>query len=202
MDRHPARHLQEVYAVVLGVALVLSVEQVIHLGEEGSPFRGRLVLPFLAFVSLAFSIYHWGVTYLDRRYAEGRGATGSRAGVFVDLLVGTTELLALIGLSILISRPSTFAVGVVIVLAFEVIAGLVLGAAGNYRRLGAFPRTYLWINLASVAVLGLAMLILEMAAEGAGEVAAGLVVFIAAVARTAVFYGLGFSVLFAEDASA
>ncbi len=201
MDRHPARHLQEVYAVVLGVALVLSVEQVIHVGEEGSPFRGQLVLPFLAFVSLAFSIYHWGVTYLDRRYADRRATSDSRSGVFVDLLVGTTELLTLIGLSILISRPSTFAVGVVIVLAFEVVAGLVLGATGNYRRLGAFPRTYLWLNLASVAVLGLALVVLEMASEGTGGFATGLVVFIAAVARTAVFYGLGFSVLFAEDES-
>jgi hypothetical protein len=201
MNGNPARHLQEVYAVVLGVALVLAVEQVIDTGGDGSPFRGQLVLPFLAFVSLAFSVYHWGVTYLDRRYADGRATTGSRWGVFVDLLVGTFELLTLIGLSILISRPLTFAVGVVIVLTFEVVAGVVLGAVRNYQSLGAFPRTYLWLNLATVALLVLALLILEVTSEGAGELAAGLVVFIAAVARTAVFYGLGFGVLFAEDES-
>lgn len=199
MDRHPARHLQEVYAVVLGVALVLAVEQVIHTGGEGSPFRGELVLPFLAFVSLAFSIFHWGVTYLDRRYADRTAATRSRLGVFVDLLVGTSELLALIGLSILISQPRTFAVGVVILLAFEVVAGLVLAAAHNYESLGAFPRTYLWLNLATVALLGLVLVILEGTSEGAGEFAAGVVVFVAAAARTAFFYGLGFGVLFAED---
>jgi hypothetical protein len=181
VNRNPARHLQEVYAVVLGVTLVLAVEQVIETGGDGSPFRGELVLPFLAFVSLAFSIYHWGV--------------------FVDLLVGTFELLTLIGLSILISRPSTFAVGVVIVLAFEVVAGLVLGAVGNYASLDAFPRTYLWLNLFTMALLGLALLTLEIMSPATGEVGAGPVVFIAAVARTAFFYGLGFRVLFAEDES-
>ena len=201
MDRHPARHLQEVYAVVLGVVLVLSVEQVIHVGEEGSPFRGQLVLPFLAFVSLAFSVYHWGVTYLDRRYTDRMATTRSRGGVFVDLLVGTSELLALIGLSILISRPSAFAIGVVIVLAFEVVAGLVLGLVRNYQGLGAFPRTYLWLNLVTMGLLGLALLTLRVISPATLEVAAGPVVFIAAVARTAVFYSLGFSVLFAEDES-
>ncbi len=201
MERHPARHLQEVYAVVLGIALVLAVEQVIHVGGEGSPFRGQLVLPFLAFVSLAFSIYHCGVTYLDRRYADRTAGTRSRSGVFVDLLVGTSELLALIGLSILISQPPTFAVGVVIVLGFEVIAGLVLGAARNYETVGAFSRTYLWLNLASVALLGLALLTLRVISPATFEVAAGPVAFVAAVARTAVFYSLGFSMLFAEDES-
>ncbi len=186
---------------MLGIALVLAVEQLIDIGAAGSPFRGRLFLPFLAFVSLAFSLYHWGVTYLDRRYADESASARSRLGVFVDLLVGTSELLALIGLSILISRPLTFAVGVVILLAFEVIAGLVLGAARNYQGLGRFPRTYLWLNLVAAALLGLALLILEVASQGIGEVAAGLVVFIAAVARTAVFYSLGFGVLFAEDQS-
>lgn len=183
------------------MALVLSVEQVIHVAEEGSPFRDELILPFLAFVSLAFSIYHWGVTYLDRRYAAQGDTALSRSGVFVDLLVGVTELLALIGLSILISRPSTFAVGVVILLAFEVIAGLVLGAAGNYQGLDAFPRTYLWLNIASAALLGLALLTLELMSPATREVGAGPVTFIAAVARTAFFYGLGFNVLFAREES-
>lgn len=187
------------YAVILGVALVLAVEQVIDIGAEGSPFCGRLFLPFFAFVSLAFSIYHWGVTYLDRRYADQAAATRSRSSVFVDLLVGTSELLALIGLSIFISRPVTFAFGVVILLVFEVVAGLVLNAAGNYRQLGPFPRTYLGINLVTVALLGVALLSLEVTTEQVGDVPAGLVVFVASIARTAVFYGLGFGVLFAGE---
>jgi hypothetical protein len=187
-----------VYAVVLGVALVLAVEQVIDLRDGGSPFRGRLILPFLAFVSLAFSIYHWGVTYLDRRYVERTGGL-SRSGVFVDLLIGTSELLAVIGLSILISRPVVFAVGVSALLGFEVLAGLVLRTARNYERLGPFPNTYLWLNLISVALLVAVLLILGLTLEVVGDLAAGLAVLVVAVGRTAAFYASGFDVLFADD---
>ena len=198
MDRNPVRHLQEVYAVVLGVALVLAVEQIIRVESDGSPFRGRLVLPFLAFVSLAFSIYHWGVTYLDRRYPDQGGGSLSRPGVFVDLLIGTSELLALIALSILISRPPVFAVGVLVVLAFEVGAGLALAAIGNYRGLGAFPRAYLWVNLGTAVVLGVALLILQAVSEDPTDFVAGLIVFGTSVARTATFYAVGFATLFEE----
>ena len=197
MDRHPARHVQEVYAVVLGVALVLAVEQVVHV--DVTPIRYRLVLPFLAFVSLSFSIYHWGVTYLDRRYVNRRGPRLSPFGVGVDLLIGMAELLLLIGVSILISRPLMFAVGALALLAFEVIAGLALLAAGNYRALGRFPFTYFWINLASTVVLAFALLVLHVVLQDTGDVPAGMAVFAVAVARTAAFYATGYNVLFQED---
>ena len=197
MDRHPARHLQEVYAVVLGVALVLAVEQVVHV--DVTPIRYRLVLPFLAFVSLAFSIYLWGVTYLDRRYANRRGARLSPFGVGVDLLVGMAELLLLIGLSILIARPLMFAVGALALLGFEVIAGLALLAARNYARLGRFPFTYLWINLASAVVLAFALLVLHASLQDIGDVPAGLAVFTVAVARTAAFYATGYNLFFGDE---
>ena len=184
------------------MALVLAVEQVINGRDEESLFEGRVILPFLAFVALSFSIYHWGVTYLDRRYAAGRGASVSRTGVFVDLVVGTTELLALVGLSILLSRPPTFAIGVAIVLVFEVIAGLVLRAAGNYEALGRFPRTYLWLNLATAASLGLALLASELLSPATRALVSGPLVCVASVARAALFYGLGFEILFGEPATA
>ncbi len=183
--------------MVLGIALVLAVEQIIHVRGGTSLFEGRLVLPFLAFVGLAFSIYHWGVTYLDRRY--GAGEVPSKPGVFVDLLIGITELLALIGLSILLSRPVVFAVGALAVLSFEVLAGVALSAVGNYRLVGRFPRTYLRLNVLSALVLGLALFVLQVTLHGITDLTAGVVVFGVALARTASFYGWGFDVLFKAE---
>lgn len=195
MQRHPVHHVQEVYAVVLGVALVLAVEQVIDLHQSGSPFQLRLIAPFLAFVSLAFSIYHWGVTYLDRRYA-GDADEPRPSTIFVDLVIGTTELLLLIGLAILISRPRVFAVGVVTLLAFEVVAGLALRGMGNYQRLGPFPDQYLKLNLATLALLGGTLLILALTLEDIGEILVGVLVLVVSLTRTAIFYAKGSATLF------
>ena len=67
---NPGRHLQDFYAVILGVALVLAVEEVVDAAEESSPIDWRSIPWFLAFAALAFSYYHGSVRYLDVMYSS------------------------------------------------------------------------------------------------------------------------------------
>ena len=127
-ERHresPARPLKDVYAVALGIALVLAVEQIVDIEREGAPFTFGLLPAFFAFVATAFALYHWAVRVVDISYVEDQRARSRRA-IVTDLLVGSTEVLLVIALSILISRPTAFHVAITGLFAFEVLAGSAL----------------------------------------------------------------------------
>ncbi|MDQ3940170.1 MAG: hypothetical protein M3238_02340 [Actinomycetota bacterium] len=200
MTRNPARHVQEVYSVALGVALVLSVEQVVDLEREGAPFHTAMIPAFLAFVTLAFTLYHWSARYLDFKYLESSDASRRRPGLFAELLVGAVEILVLITLSVLISRPTAFAVGMVTLLGLEVAAGFVLRAAGSYGGLGRLPASYLWINAVSFVALAAAVIGIEaIDVTGTGqEIALGSAAAAVAVVRGAFVYRAGFEMLFPD----
>jgi len=111
---NPGSHLQDFYAVILGVALVLAVEGIVDAAEPGSPVDWRSVPLFIAFAALAFSYYHGSARYLDVMYSP-EGPELSKLRISSDLLIGAIDMMLLIALSILASRPLYF-VGVVVVL--------------------------------------------------------------------------------------
>jgi hypothetical protein len=122
---NPGRHLRDFYAVILGVALVLAVEGIIDAAEAGSPIDWRSVPLFVAFAALAFSYYHGSARYLDVMYSP-EGPELSKLRISSDLLIGAIDMMLLIALSILTSRPLYF-VGVVVVLfVFEFVRVVIL----------------------------------------------------------------------------
>ena len=194
MDESAGRPLRDVYSVSLGVALVLAVEQVVDLERAGVPLRDGALLPFLGFVATAFSLYHWAIRFIDLPYRAGRPRPPS--AVITALLVGSTELLLLIGLSTLVSKPVTFLGWLAALLGFEVVAGIVLGATGAYGDAAQFGRRYLLVNALAFAA-ATAGAIAATAASGtlvAGVLAAGI-----GWARAVAFYWAGFRLLFGSD---
>lgn len=187
------RPLRDVYSVSLGVALVLAVEQVIDLEREGLPIRGSAVLPFLAFTVTGFSVYHWATRFIDLFFSGSTSRPRAVAAVVALLAVGSTELLLLIALSILIAQPDVFLAALTIFLVFEVLAGLVLTRAGAYADVGGFGRAYLVVN---VIALGLAVVGVAVSGVLDREVVTGLLAFAVGAIRAGGFYKAGFEVLF------
>ncbi len=122
---NPGRHLQDFYAVILGVALVLAFEEVVDAAEESSPIDWGSIPLFLAFAALAFSYYHGSVRYLDVMYSS-EGPELSKLRIYSDLLFGAADMMLLIALSILISRPLYFLAVMALLFAFAVIRVAVL----------------------------------------------------------------------------
>ncbi|HEY7875331.1 MAG TPA: hypothetical protein VIG64_09435 [Actinomycetota bacterium] len=190
------RPLRDVYSVSLGVALVIAVEQLIDLERPGIPMRGDSILPFLAFVMTAFSLYHWAIRFIDlpAELDERR----PRKGTVATLLVGATELLLVIGLSTLVSKPATFLGWLATLLGFELVAGVVLRAARAYGGAESFARRYLVINGAAFACALAGALVVS---SGSGSpVGAGVVVAGVATARATAFYSAAFDLLFGDAA--
>jgi hypothetical protein len=100
---------EELYAIVVGLGLALSVEQVIDLDRAGLPVSAEHLPLFLAYLNIAFALAHASVRYLQLAYVEnGLGRLG-RGRVIGDLVLGVGHFLWLMALSFLITRPSAFA---------------------------------------------------------------------------------------------
>lgn len=192
MDESTGRPLRDVYSVSLGVALVLAVEQVVDQHRAGIPVEGDAFLPFLAFVVTAFSLYHWAIRFVD--LPSGDGHRRSPAAVVVALIVGATELLLVIALSTLVSRPEAFLNCLAALLAFEVLAGVALHASDAYGRASQFALRYLAVNgiAFALALCGA----VAVAIADPQPVVAGVVAAVVAWARAAAFYRAGFDLLF------
>lgn len=191
------RPLQDVYSVTLGVALALGVEQVIDLDREPIPVRPDLLLPFLAFLLTAFSLYHWAVRFVDVSYGERRSP--GMPAIVTSLVVGSSEIVLLIALSILIARPGTFLAALLILLVFEVVAGLAFLKVGAYGSATEFAKRYLLINL-TVLVCGLVG-VAVIRAQGSGAAVSGFIALALSSARAIAFYKTGFRLLFDRSAS-
>ena len=194
-DSATRQPLQEVYAVALGVALAIAVEQVIDLDRPGVPVRPLSVLPFVAFVVTGFALYHWAVRFLDLA-SGGDDRRQSTGAIVTSMIVGATEILLLIALSTLISRPFIFLVSFAGLLAFELLAGSALLASGAYGRLKGFGKEYLVIHAACLVLAIAGAAISELALTSGSGVLMGIVAVAVGLLRTVVFYRLAFPLLF------
>src|SRR5438128_11455225 len=93
---HPVRHLQELFAVVAGVAFVLSVDKVVDTSRHGFPIRWGAVPLFVAFGVTALTIYHDTAVYLDQIYVEQRLGPMRPARALAALVTGSGYLFLLI----------------------------------------------------------------------------------------------------------
>jgi hypothetical protein len=110
------------------------------------------------------------------------------------LFVGSTELLLVIGLSALVSKPATFLGWLAALLGFEVVAGITLHLTGAYGRAADFARRYLIVNAVAFVVAAAGALALD---SGSGGQGAGILAAAIAWGRATAFYWTGFRLLFA-----
>ena len=121
----PVKYLQDLYVVVLGVAVVLAAEQIIAPEKGGVPVEWSVLPLFVAFGLIAFPTYHGIGAYLDLTY----GASGTQVRplrVVADFVAGFLQFFLLIALALLISRPVYFAATMMLLLCSDVVRTLAL----------------------------------------------------------------------------
>ncbi len=197
---NPLRHLQELYAVAVGVALVLAAEDLVDPAREGVPLRGDVLLLFLAFVAIAFPTYHSRGRYLDLAYAHGRVGL-SRPRVFADLFLGTWEIVLLIMLALLVSRPLYFGYTVLLLMAGAILRAVVVRGVGalDDDYLSRFERTMLPVGAAVIAAFAAVMFVgAVLLDDSARDPFLRVALLVLALGRTVAIYGVGYKFFFGE----
>ena len=153
----PVRFFEELYAVVVGIGVALSVEQLIRLERSGFPIAIEHVPVFLGYLNIAFALAHSSVRYLDLAYVDRAAGPFGRGRVLGDLALGVGQFLWLILMSFLVTRPAMFAyVAIALLIGRPTRDGLLM--LSSRPRL-AFDNKVARIHLVTIAVflLGLAM---------------------------------------------
>jgi hypothetical protein len=203
-ESNPLRHLQELYAVVVGVALVLAAEELVDPAREGVPLHGDVLLLFLAFVVIAFPTYHARGRYLDLAYARGHVAL-DRSRVFADLLLGMSEFVLLIGLALLVSRPLYFSYTVLLLLAAGVARALIVRGVVGVEHVSRYERTMLPTGVAVLAVFAAVVFVGAVLLDGSASDAFLRVALLAlGLGRALAYYVIGYEFFFgaSEDGAA
>ena len=191
---NPARersvdHLQNLYGVVVGLALALAVGNVLTSALGGDAVRWRSMPLFVAFLVTIVPFYHGALRHLDDVYV-GSGLPHPRSGaVLVDFFVLFLEGCVFLGLATSINRPERFAWTYLLLLSVDVgWAALTSTVLAQERRL---PTVLTWLKINSIAIPTLILVLALVYASGLDEhdlLLAFLPIF--AAARSAVDYAL------------
>jgi hypothetical protein len=101
------RFFEELYAIVVGLGLAVSVERILDFGSKAPLVEFRDLALFLAYLNFAFPLAHASIRYLDLAYVD-RAIPLGKARVLGDLALGMGHFLWLIALAFLVTRPFVF----------------------------------------------------------------------------------------------
>jgi hypothetical protein len=197
-QHHPVRHLQELFAVVAGVAFVLSVDRILDTSKHGFPIRWGAVPLFVAFGVTALTYFHDTTVYLDQMYVEKRLGRMPPARALADLTTGSIYLYLLIVLSIEIDRPLYFTITLLLLLGAGEARVLITWSLSH--RMLDVERAFLVTTAGALLGILASLLILDAAASDSlrDAVLKGVVLGFT-VARTSMQYVLGYEAYFPPD---
>jgi hypothetical protein len=191
---NPARkrsveHLQNLYGVLVGLALALAVANVLTSAIGEDAVRWRSMPLFFAFLVTVVPFYHGALRHLDDVYV-GSGLPHPRSGaVLVDFFVLFLEGCVFLGLATSLDQPERFAWTYLVLLSVDIAWAALTSTVLSHERHLASVLTWLKVN--SVAVATLLLLLGLIYASGFDEHDLLLVVLpIFAAARSAVDYAL------------
>jgi hypothetical protein len=186
-QRRSVEHLQELYSVVVAIALSLAIDRAVRTAPSGAHMRAAVLVVALLVTLIPF--YHGALRHLDEQYGGEELRAAHEFSILVDFLLLFLESCVFLALAVSISRPTWFA--------WLFVALLVLDVTWAYlttRYLGRSSeqdtqRKWLVLNFLScvglVAVLGVLF-----AADLVSATTLSYLLCASAVARSAIDYKL------------
>lgn len=192
------RNLQELYTVVIGIALVKAIEK--FSAETGTPagLSGPGVraagMSLVAFVATLVPFYHGAMRHLERTFVEQRGRHVVGVALLVDFVVLFSQAGLLAGMAMNIHSPRETAMWCAILLVLDAMWG-VFHQVGLTRQAERLSHTVTWgmLNLVAAAVL-IAVLMSRPSAIGGTLVGVAL-------CRTVLDYRLAWGFYFPSTSS-
>jgi hypothetical protein len=115
--------LENLYSVVVGLGLSLSIFNLIDTTRTPIPIKLELLPFFLAFIVTLIPFYHGALRHLDITYVEQGGKQVRNGALFADFAILFIEGCLLLALAVLLSTPQFFAWGLAALLAIDTIWG-------------------------------------------------------------------------------
>jgi len=112
-------HLQELYSVVVAIALSLAVDRLLPVSRSGVRVH-TLVLTIALLVTL-IPFYHGALRHLDEVYGQGGGRAAHGFSVLLDFLLLFLESCLFLALATSVTRATTFAWLFLALLALDVV---------------------------------------------------------------------------------
>jgi hypothetical protein len=179
-------HLQELYTVVVGVALAVALSNLIDQQAE-VPFRRESLPYFLAYIVTLVPLYHGALRHLDITFLEEPVAQTRPGAFMVDWGLLFVESCGLLALALLINKPVTFMFTLLALLAFDTIWGFTAYLAFSPAlRENRAEGKWATINFVAVIVLIMAIVLLHSLDPSARPVATyrWVIIVVITVART------------------
>jgi hypothetical protein len=175
-------HLQELYTVVVAIALSLVVDRLIP--KSGARVDSHRLLLGASLLITLIPFYMGALRHLDEQYAEAMSRSRREFSILVDFLLLFLESCAFLALAVSVARPRVFAFAFLLVLIFDVAwAWLATTFLLRAADLDA-QRTWLRVNMLAAAVVGLVVIV--VATHHVATTSLWWMIPVIAIARTAV----------------
>jgi hypothetical protein len=184
-QRRSVEHLEELYSVVVAIALSLAVDRLFT--ATGAGARGRAIVLAIALLVTLIPFYHGALRHLDELYGHGSGRAAHSFSVLVDFLLLFLESCVFLALAVSITKPATFAWLLLSLLWLDVVWAYLTTRFLVTPSEDATPKTWLKVNLIFGSML-FAILIVLFSADWASAKALSYAVLVVAVTRTASDY--------------
>lgn len=119
------RNLENLYSTVVVLGLSLAVSRLVDTTKETVPIKLELLPFFVAFLFTLIPFYHGALRHLDFTYVEQGGRQVRKYALLIDFFCLFVESGLLLGLAIVLVKPSFFAWGLVTLLAVDTVWGMI-----------------------------------------------------------------------------
>ena len=197
------KQLAELYNVVIGIALSVSIYTIIDKQNYPLPINLEVIPNFLIFLTIIIPFYHGAVRHLFLTYVENGGSSRIKDGaLLVDFIILFVEGCLFVGAGLLIADYYMFAWAITAVIAIDVIWGALAYFAFSGADAQIAEKKWALINLVTSCTLALMLLFAPEITE-TPETKIPVAVLIICVLRTVADYKFCWSIYFPtnEDAS-
>jgi hypothetical protein len=158
------RHLQTLYTVVVGVALTVALEDISAKGPGQTSLltSANAVLLLVAFIATLLPFYHGALRHLDVTWIEKEGRDIKGGALLADFVILFIEGCLFLLIARQISSAFYFGIGLVSLLAIDMIWGIVAHFA--FTQPGADKAEWKWVQNNAVAVVFLLIVMIPLRA--------------------------------------
>jgi len=189
------RCLQELYTVVVGVALALAVSRVVR--SQGFPINTAALPAFVAFIVTLIPFYTGTMRHFERSYLETEASDSWSGALLTDFLLKFVEACGFLAVAELLQRPVAASWGLLFLLTYNTVWGVIVQTALRERG-GA--NEVLWWGLINVLTAVLLLSLLLFAGGSIDRVSLsvplGVGLVLLTIARTALDYATCWFVYF------
>jgi hypothetical protein len=185
-------NLQELYTVVVALALGSAIAKLIDPRVGHIPVRTATMPIFIAFLAVLVPFYHGAMRHLDLTYVEESGRSVRRGALLADFLLLFIEACLFFTAAELLRQPWYAAWTLVVLLGFDAAWGAVVQFALYTVKRRRLQLAWVYINVVAAPILA-AVLIIDWPRRHIGSlsIGVGLAFMAATLFRTATDYLLG-----------